>query len=71
MPRGGIKPEKVAGIVALSYLVIIPVVGAWGYLKLRALDKDVETLWDNAEIDPKLAAVTPIEKMRDVLKESR
>jgi hypothetical protein len=39
MPK--IKPEKIAGIVALSYLVLIPAAGVAAYLKMRTMDQDL------------------------------
>lgn len=42
----GIKPEKIAGIVALSYLVLIPVGAAYIYQKVRVIDEDLTTVWN-------------------------
>lgn len=43
-----IKPERVAGIVALSYLVLIPVGALLAYQKLRVIDQDVTTIWEES-----------------------
>lgn len=40
-----IKPEKIAGIVALSYLVLIPAAGYLGWRRLDKLEKDVDLLY--------------------------
>lgn len=44
MPK--IKPERVAGIVALSYLVLIPAAGLLMYQKIRVIDRDVLEILD-------------------------
>lgn len=60
-----IKPEKVAGIVALSYLVLIPAAGAVAYLKIRQIDQDTTTLWEHSGLDPEKATpFLPAEKVR-------
>lgn len=38
MPK--IKLEKIAGVVALSYLVLIPAAGALAYRKVSLLEQD-------------------------------
>ncbi len=40
-----IKPERIAGIVALSYLVLIPVGAAIAYKKLRYIDNSLDHVW--------------------------
>lgn len=45
MPK--IKPERIAGIVALSYLVLIPVAAAYAYRKIQIIDRDLRIVWDN------------------------
>ena len=57
MPK--VKPEKIAGIVALSYLVLIPAGAFLAALKIRAMDRDITTIWDHLEISPKEAAELP------------
>lgn len=42
-----IKPERVAGIVALSYLVLIPAGAMLVWQKLRYIDDDLTTVWEN------------------------
>lgn len=44
MPK--VKPEKVAGIVALSYLVLIPAGAALMWRKIQLLDQDITTMWE-------------------------
>lgn len=45
MPK--IKPEKITGIVAMSYLVLIPVAAAMLYQKVRIIDQDVVDMLDH------------------------
>lgn len=60
-----LKLEKVAGIVALSYLVLIPVGGALVWMKLQTLDEDLSTIWEKLEIDPKLASRDRIKELKE------
>lgn len=43
MPK--IKPEKIAGIVALTYLVLIPGAGYLGWKKILKVEKDIDEAW--------------------------
>lgn len=53
-----VKPEKIAGIVALSYLVLIPAGAAYFFVKLKEVDDDVNTMWQYLNMDPEEAADT-------------
>lgn len=65
-----IKPEKVAGIVALSYLVLIPVGALYVYKKLQGMDEDVSTMWTHLEMDPEKASdLFQVEKAKQLLRE--
>lgn len=46
-----LKVERVAGIVALSYLVIIPVGAFLAWQRIESIDKDVNALWDHAGME--------------------
>jgi len=50
-----IKPERIAGIVALSYLVLIPAGAFVAYRKVQILQEEVDALWDNSgmKIEPR------------------
>lgn len=48
-----LKLEKVTGVVALSYLVIIPLVLVIVSKKLEALDADIDVLWDESTVASK------------------
>lgn len=53
MPK--VKPEKIAGVVALSYLVLIPVAGFVAYRKIQIMEKDIDTVWGKSglpSVDP-------------------
>lgn len=52
MPKGP-KPERIAGIVAMSYLVLIPVGAAILYQKIRIVDRDIAEIWDQLEMVPR------------------
>lgn len=43
-----IKPERIAGVVALSYLVLIPAGAFVAYRKIQIVQHDIDTLWDNS-----------------------
>lgn len=45
-----VKPEKVYGIVALSYLVLIPVGAVLVWRKVRVIDEDVTAIWEQIEM---------------------
>lgn len=47
-----VKLEKVTGLVALSYLVIIPVGGFLLYKKLQAVDSDLTIIWEKQAFGP-------------------
>jgi hypothetical protein len=49
----GIKPERVAGIVALSYLVLIPAGAYYAWGKVKNLEADVNELWERAGYPPR------------------
>lgn len=46
MRKGKLTPERVAGIVALSYLVLIPAGAFWAYRKITIIDRDLTIMWD-------------------------
>lgn len=48
MPK--VKPEKITGIVAMSYLVLIPVGAAIFWRKLQIIDRDLTTVWDELKL---------------------
>lgn len=54
MPR--LKTEKITGIVAVSYLVLIPVGGFLMWQKLQAIDEDLTAVWDQIGMDVAKAA---------------
>lgn len=43
MPK--IKPEKVAGIVALAYLFVIPATGVFLYQRLKMAENETAEIW--------------------------
>lgn len=45
-----IKTEKVSGIVALSYLVLIPAGAFLAWRKLQIIEKDVNYLWEQMDM---------------------
>ena len=51
-----IKLEKVTGVVALSYLALIPLSAYYAYRRLVAMEQDIVTMWDHLKIDPEVAA---------------
>ena len=48
MPK--IKPERITGVVALSYLVLIPAGAIYLYNRLQSLDKDVTDLFAQQDL---------------------
>lgn len=46
MPK--VKPERIAGIVAMSYLVLIPTAALLAWRKIQIMQEDVDILWDNS-----------------------
>jgi hypothetical protein len=57
MPK--LRPEKVYGIVALSYLVLIPVGAAIAWRKLTIVDQDVTAMWEQLNM-PERTNPTPL-----------
>jgi hypothetical protein len=49
-----IKPERVAGIVALSYLVLIPAGAYLFHRRVQMVEKNIEDLWYNLNEDAQL-----------------
>lgn len=45
-----IKLEKITGVVALSYLVLIPVGAFCAWRKIQQMDDDLMVLWDKADM---------------------
>lgn len=45
----GTTLNTVTGVVALSYLVVLPVAGYVGYVMLRELKQDMDELWAHFE----------------------
>lgn len=69
MPK--LKPERIAGIVALSYLVIIPAGAFWAWRKIQIIDKDVTAMWDTIGMGTDQSPSAPLltlERVRRVLK---
>lgn len=66
MPK--MKLEKVTGVVALSYLVLIPVAGFLAWSKLSQMDEDVTTMWDRLEMEPaKAAPLLALNRLKRIL----
>lgn len=65
MPK--VKPEKIAGIVALSYLVLIPVGALLAYQKIHRIDQDVSAMWETLMPDQDPAPVF-LDKLRGFAK---
>lgn len=67
MPKR-ISPEKVAGIVAISYLALIPAGGLLAWLKIRQLDRDLTAVWDQMGMDTTTAPSTwNLSRLRDLI----
>lgn len=60
-----VKPEKVAGIVALSYLVLIPAGAIFAWQRIKAVDQDVTTMWMHLGLDH---SSSPKSQKRDTMK---
>lgn len=62
--------EKVTGVVALSYLVLIPAAAVWGYQKIHAVEADLDQVWDKVMppgTDP-VSSMSSMEKFREYFK---
>lgn len=44
MPKK-ITPERIAGVVALTYLVLIPAAAIIAYRKIMSMDQDLTDMW--------------------------
>lgn len=44
-----LKTERVTGIVALSYLILLPFVAYQTYQKLQSLSKDMDEVWQQLD----------------------
>lgn len=53
-----LKLEKITGVVALSYLVLIPVGAFYAWQKIRAVDNDLTVVWDNLKIPSEKSSPT-------------
>lgn len=62
------KLEKIAGIVALSYLVLIPAGAFYAWKKIQVIDRDVTEMWDKLGMPATQA--TPIFDLRNLFKGS-
>jgi len=62
--------EKITGIVALSYLVLIPVAGYYMWQRIKLIDADVVMLCEQAGLT-EVAPVTPITAAKKTLKSFR
>lgn len=60
-----VKLDKITGVVALTYLVLIPVGAVYVWRKMEAMDKDVTEMWEKLEMPPTQA--TPIIDMNKIL----
>lgn len=47
-----LKLEKIAGVVALSYLVLIPVGAIYVWKKVKDMDEEVVAMWDKLGMPP-------------------
>lgn len=54
--RTRIKLEKVTGVVALAYVVLIPAAGVLVWQRLNQIDEDVTELWKQVGMDSLKAA---------------
>ena len=55
-----IKPERIAGIVALSYLVLIPAGGFLAWRKIQTIDKDLTEIWNEVNRSEDRTTRTPL-----------
>jgi hypothetical protein len=46
-----IKPERVAGIVALSYLVLIPAAGVFLWKRQEMMGRNIDEVWIRIQHD--------------------
>lgn len=69
-----VKPEKIAGIVALSYLVLIPAGAIFAWQRLDQMKRDVDDIWTRVQkADPSgswavqddAAPMTALERLRN------
>jgi hypothetical protein len=45
-----VRLEKIAGVVALTYLVIIPAGAFYAWKKIQEIEDDVAVMWDKLEM---------------------
>lgn len=53
------KLEKVSGLVALSYLVLIPAAAYVAHKRIQALEADADLMWDELNMENKVQAERP------------
>jgi ABC-type Fe3+ transport system permease subunit len=58
LPKSKITLERATGVVALSYLVLIPVCGVLVWQKINTMDKDLNAIWEQMGMDTKPATTT-------------
>lgn len=64
MPKK-ISPDKITGLVALSYLVIIPVGAFIAWRKLQVIDEDLTSLCEKLNVEiPERPQVFPRSEMK-------
>lgn len=69
MPKAKITMERATGVVALSYLVLIPVSGLLVWQKIRTMDKDLTAVWEQMGMSTDPATTTiKIPKWREFLR---
>lgn len=67
MPK--VKPERVYGIVALSYLVLIPASLYFMWQRIRSVDRDVTILWEtlNMSNSPEITDDASVERLKGAI----
>lgn len=60
-----LKLEKITGVVALAYLILIPVGAFYVWKKVEAIDNDLTELWEKSGMPPMNAK--PIINLRGML----
>lgn len=67
-----VKADKVTGIVAMSYLVLIPVGAYIVWQKVKILDRDINIIWEKLDLpEAEVTTIIDLDKLKNMIRGRR
>lgn len=67
-----VKSDKITGIVAMSYLVLIPVGAYVVWQKVKIIDRDINIIWEKFDLPAaETTSVLDLQKFKNLIRGRR